>query len=226
MRRFSGETVVVIDDNAAMLELMSLQLMAAGLRVVAFESAREMLDHDALNTAFCVISDLRMPGMDGLELQKELNKRGIGIPFIIVTAHGDVSLAVDAMRGGAIDIVEKPFSISRLLSAVERASSLQARSEGTDAARNVACSGLATLTERENEILALLTEGKQSKVIAASLGIAERTVAVHRANIMRKLNVRTIGELIRLVLDTCGAERIGKRGASPSTSGGGGAVGD
>lgn len=211
MCRFSGETIIVIDDNPAMLELMSLQLMAAGLRVAAFESAREMLADVALSTAFCIISDLRMPGMDGLELQKELNRRGIGVPFIIVTAHGDVSLAVDAMRAGAIDIVEKPFSVSRLLSAVERAASLRARSESTDAAREAASSGLAALTQRENEILAHLTQGKQSKAIAAIFGIAERTVAVHRANIMRKLNVRTIGELIRLVLDTRGTEPGGRQ---------------
>lgn len=197
--RFGGETVLIVDDDPAMLELMTLQLTAAGLRVASFGSARDLLDHGQ-ESALCIISDVRMPGMDGLALQRELKERKSRLPFVIVTAHGDIPLAVTAVKGGAVDIIEKPFTPLRLLSAVDQALALKAQWERTDSVREGAASRLAELTVREHEILELLVDGKQSKTIAGVFDISQRTVEVHRANIMRKLEVKTIGELVRLAL--------------------------
>ena len=197
--RFGGETVLIVDDDPAMLELMTLQLTAAGLRVASFGSARDLLDHGQ-ESALCIISDVRMSGMDGLALQRELKERKSRLPFVIVTAHGDIPLAVTAVKGGAVDIIEKPFTPLRLLSAVDQALALKAQWERTDSVREGAASRLTELTVREHEILELLVDGKQSKTIAGVFDISQRTVEVHRANIMRKLEVKTIGELVRLAL--------------------------
>jgi two-component system response regulator FixJ len=203
--RFSGETVIVVDDDPAMLELISLQLMAAGLRIITFDSARRVLEGEWSGAAHCVISDIRMPDMSGLELQSELNRRRSRLPFIVVTAHGDIPLAVTAMRGGAADIIEKPFTSTRLLAAVERALRLRAHSDQAASNRATVFSRLELLTAREREVVRLLADGLQSKAVASALNISQRTVEVHRANIMRKLEVKTSGEIVRMVVAAEGA---------------------
>jgi two-component system response regulator FixJ len=201
LQEYAGQSVIVVDDDPAMLELLTLQLMTAGLRVIPFNSARDMLDSGREASAHCIVSDVRMPDMSGLELQKELTKRRSRLPFVIVTAHGDIPLAVEAMRAGAVDIIEKPFASARLVSAVARALTLRAQSDTEGSVRETARSRLALLTSREREVLGVLVDGKQSKAIAEVLRISQRTVEVHRANIMRKLKVRTVGELIRFALN-------------------------
>jgi len=141
-----------------------------------------------------------MPDMDGLELQEALNQREVGIPFVVITAHGDVPLAVRAMRAGAVDIIEKPFKPIRLLSAIERALSQGGEQEAAQAQKASARARLAELTPRERQIFDLIVASKQSKVIARELGISNRTVDIHRGNLMRKLRVKNVGELVRLAM--------------------------
>jgi FixJ family two-component response regulator len=205
LSRYSGETVLVVDDDPAMLELISLQLMAAGLRVISFNSGRKLLEGELNDVAHCIVSDIRMRDMDGLELQSELNRRRSRLPFIVVTAHGDIPLAVTAMRAGAADIIEKPFTSTRLLAAVERALQLRALSDRAVSSKDAAVSRLELLTLREKEVVKLLADGLQSKAVASTLNISQRTVEAHRANIMRKLEVKTSGEMIRMVVSAEGA---------------------
>ena len=198
--RFEGQTVLIVDDDPAICELLSLQLIAAGLAVVPFNSAATLLASDRLANCHCIVSDVRMPDMDGLELQEALNRRQTGIPFIVITAHGDVPLAVRAMRAGAVDIIEKPFKPIRLLSAIERALSQGGEQEARQVEKAAARARLAELTPRERQIFELITASKQSKVIARELGISNRTVDIHRGNLMRKLRVKNVGELVRLAM--------------------------
>jgi len=198
--RFEGQTVLVVDDDPAICELLSLQLIAAGLAVVPFRSAEALLASEHLSNCHCVVSDVRMPDMDGLELQETLNRRNTGVPFIVITAHGDVPLAVRAMRAGAVDIIEKPFKPLRLLSAIERALSQSDEQEAKQVEKASARARLAELTPRERQIFDLIVESKQSKVIARELGISNRTVDIHRGNLMRKLRVKNVGELVRLAM--------------------------
>ena len=198
--RFEGQTIVVVDDDPAICELLSLQLIAAGLAVIPFRSAKALLASDHLANCHCIVSDVRMPDMDGLELQEALNQREVGIPFVVITAHGDVPLAVRAMRAGAVDIIEKPFKPIRLLSAIERALSEGGEQEAAQAQKASTRARLAELTPRERQIFDLIVASKQSKVIARELGISNRTVDIHRGNLMRKLRVKNVGELVRLAM--------------------------
>lgn len=198
--RFEGQTVLIVDDDPAICELLSLQLVTAGLSVVPFSSAEALLASDHLANCHCIVSDVRMPDMDGLELQEALNSRESTIPFIVITAHGDVPLAVRAMRAGAVDIIEKPFKPLRLLSAVERALSQGGEQDAKQAEKASARARLAELTPRERQIFDLIVTSKQSKVIARELGISNRTVDIHRGNLMRKLRVKNVGELVRLAM--------------------------
>ena len=195
--RFDGQAVLIVDDDPAICELLTLQLTAAGLSVVPFNSAEALLASEHLAHCHCIVSDVRMPDMDGLELQETLNRRKSNVPFIVITAHGDVPLAVRAMRAGAVDIIEKPFKPARLLNAIERALS-QGGEEPAQAARALARERLAALTRRERQVFDMIMASKQSKVIARELGISNRTVDIHRGNLMRKLGARNVGELVRL----------------------------
>ena len=197
---FAGEFVIIVDDDPAIREVIALHLEAAGLRATAFDSARALLDGPDLATADCIISDVRMPGMDGLELKRELNRRKIETPFVIVTAHGDIPLAVRAMREGATDVIEKPFRPAGLLEAIARALSARADYKAQHAAREEARERLSRLTAREREVFDRLAEGKPSKVVAIELDISQRTVDGHRAGIMAKLKIRKIGELVRFAM--------------------------
>jgi two-component system response regulator FixJ len=188
----------VVDDEAAIREVLSLHLEAAGLRVIALDSARALLERGLEKVARCIVSDIRMPDIDGLELQQELNQRGAGVPFIVVTAHGDIPLAVRAMRAGAVDVLEKPFRPAGLLSAIERALKQSSHAAREERARSR--ERLESLTSREKEVFEFLAQGKPSRVIAGALGVSQRTVDGHRASVMHKLNVRTVGELVRIAV--------------------------
>jgi len=192
--------VFVVDDDDAVRESLELSLKLAGYRVECFASALAFLASGAPSRPGCLVTDIRMPDMDGLELQGELKKRNSALPVIVITGHGDVPLAVRAMKAGAGDFLEKPFARDALLGAVQRA--LEHNANATDdASRNEQIRGLiALLTPKEREVFALVLAGKQSKGIAHELGASPRTVEIHRARMMKKLNAGSLQELVRMAI--------------------------
>jgi two-component system response regulator FixJ len=187
-----GVTIFVVDDDEAVRGSLQALLEAEGYAARTFESAGGFLDSDAPGQPGCLIADIRMPDMDGLELQEE--------PVIVVTGHGDVPLAVRAMKAGAIDFLEKPYDEAVLLGSIRRAlSEAQQASERAAAAQETA-ERLASLTERERQVMELLTAGRPNKVIAYELDISPRTVEIHRARVMEKMRAKSLAELVRMVV--------------------------
>lgn len=189
-------TVHVIDDDPAMRDSLSLLFAAEGYEVLSYESARNFLDTPSLAKSGCVITDVRMPDMSGIELLAAMKERRIPMPVIVVTAHADIPLAIEAMKRGAVDFFEKPFDKDNLIVSV-RDAMLLGKDELARESRAYE-EKLATLTQRENEVLAGLIEGRQNKVIAYALGISTRTVEVHRANLMSKMGAKSLSELVRM----------------------------
>ena len=193
-------TVYLIDDNEAFRRSTAWLLEASGFEAREFRGAEEFLaawrDGDAANAQACVVSDIRMPGMSGIELQDELRRQSVPLPIVLITAHGDIPLAVEAMRKGAVDFIEKPFDEATLTGAVERA--LATHSTTIDPARHA--DALAQLTPRERQVLELVVAGKLNKTIADTLGISIKTVELHRSNMMSKLGVRNVPDLVKLFL--------------------------
>ena len=192
-------TVYVVDDDADVRDSLRLLLSASDFRVEVFDSAHAFLEHAHAAHA-CLVTDVRMPGMDGLALQEELSRRGETLPVIIMTGHGDVPLAVRAMRAGAIDFLEKPFDGEALLASVDRALARRSEDLSRGAAAEAAAGHLAHLTEREREVMDLLVLGKANKVIAFELDISPRTVEIHRARVMEKTGAKSLADLVRLAL--------------------------
>lgn len=192
--------VYIVDDDEAVRDSLAALVEVAGLKAAAFANPLAFLRYFTADQPGCVVADLRMPFMDGLELQEELTRRGATLPVIVVTAHGEVSAAVAALRAGAVDFLEKPFDDGIFLSRVHEALQKDARQRRDRSAAASALARLAQLSAREREVAALMVEGCANKVIAARLGIGVRTVETHRANIHAKLGVRTVAELMRLWL--------------------------
>lgn len=192
------ETVHVIDDDQAMRDSLSFLLDIQGFRALTYESADAFLDTLTDLAGGCILTDIRMPGMTGLELIRRLRADGIACPVVVMTGHGDVALAVEAMKAGAADFIEKPFSDDALLQALRTA--LAQRSQATDQARREAEQRLAQLSPRERDVLMGVVAGKANKVIAYELDISPRTVEVYRANLMSKTAARNISELMRIAL--------------------------
>jgi two-component system, LuxR family, response regulator FixJ len=191
--------VYVVEDDAAVRRSLERLLGSAGFSSVLYENARDFLDAAPGLSAGCVLLDIRMPEMDGLELQSRLNSLGFLLPVIVMTGHGDVQTAVRAMKAGAHDFIEKPFDDERLLSAIDQALALAGRgSRKREAAE--ARDKTATLSPREREVLEGLVGGKPNKVIAYDLGISVRTVEVHRAHMLERLGTRSTAEAIRLAV--------------------------
>lgn len=195
------EMVFVIDDDEAVRDALDMQLSAAGFTAVPFASAQSFLDAYETRWHGCIVTDVRMPGMSGIELQEELVRRGIPMPVIIITGHADVPMAVTALKAGAVDFVEKPFRDEVLVAAVRDALT-RARHATPAVAARAHPDHFAALTAREREVLDLLVAGQSSKEIAGRLGISPRTVDVHRAHIMDKAKVHSVADLVRLA---CGA---------------------
>lgn len=189
---------VVDDDEPARTSLCAL-LAAHRFDVVGAATADAFLDLVEPRLALCAFIDLRMPGMDGMELQRSLAEKSIDIPVIILTAHGDVPLAVEAMKRGAIDFIEKPASEQRLLGALEAAASHLAGREAPASAAGIVSERLARLTGREKEVLNHLVLGMTNKHIAEAFGISQRTIEIHRARIREKLEARGLADLIKMV---------------------------
>ena len=199
--------VYVVDDDASIRDSLSLMLGLGGYATRLFADAESLLAAFRDDWAGCIVADLRLPGMSGLELQQRLRERRSAIPFIIVTAHGDVPAARAAFRAQAVDFIEKPFDDAQLRGAIDAAFSLErSRIRGVHASREDA-DKLARLTEREREVLNHAVRGLHGKEIAAALGISPRTVEVHKSRIMEKLQVRNIAEMVRLALSAEAAER-------------------
>jgi two-component system response regulator FixJ len=190
----------IIDDDAAMRDSLVFLLEANGYKTEAHESAIVFLDQIVKTTAECVVSDIRMPGMNGLELVRRLRADGIACPVVLITGHGDVGLAVEAMKAGVIDFIEKPFDDEILLTAVRIALNARSSAGSDEAARREAEARLAKLTPRERDVFVGLVAGKINKVIGYELGISVRTVEVYRANVMVKTGARSMSELIRIAL--------------------------
>jgi len=193
-------TVFVVDDDRAVRESLALLVQSVGLEVETFSGAGEFLDAYQPDRRGCLITDIRMPGMSGLELQERLTEEGYHIPVIVLTGFGDVPAAVRALKGGAVDFVEKPFNPQALLDLVQQALVREAElREQADREANLA-EHMALLTPREREVMALVVAGKANKVIAIDLSISERTVELHRGRIMKKMQARSLAELMRIVL--------------------------
>ena len=187
----------VVEDDAAIRRSLERLLGSAGFSPVLYESAVGFLGAAQGLSTGCVLLDIRMPDMDGLELQTRLNRLGFALPIIVMTGHGDVQIAVQAMKAGALDFIEKPFDDDRLLGAIEQALALSGR-VSRDREMAEALDKAAALSPREREVLDGLVAGKPNKVIAYGLGISVRTVEVHRARMLERLGTRSTAEAIRL----------------------------
>ena len=192
--------VYIIDDDDAVRDSLSVQLEATGYDVASYPSAIGFLEIASTLQPGCVISDVQMPDMDGMELQQRLTDRKLDFPVVIVTGHADVALAVRAMKAGAVDFIEKPFEEQTILDSVRNAQTRFAAQRASAQAGVSAREKLASLTPREREVFDEMVRGKQNKVIAFDLDISPRTVEVHRARVLEKLESRSLSELVRLAL--------------------------
>jgi two-component system, LuxR family, response regulator FixJ len=196
----SRARVYIIDDDDAVRDSLSVQLESTGYEVASFPSAVGFLEIATSLQPGCVISDVQMPDMDGMELQQRLNEMKLDFPVVIVTGHADVALAVRAMKAGAVDFIEKPFDEEAILNSVQHAQTRFAAQRASAQAGATAREKLGTLTPREREVFDEMVRGKQNKMIAYDLDISPRTVEVHRARVLEKLEARSLSELVRLAL--------------------------
>lgn len=189
----------VIDDDKAVLESLRWLIESVGLPVETYGSARDFLS-SFKNGPGCIVLDVRMPEMSGLELQEHLNAQQVQMPIIIITGHGDVPMAVRALKGGAMDFIQKPFNDQALLDRIQHALQKNLEASQKWAELDQARRGLAQLTRREHEVLDRVVNGESSKRIAAELSLSTKTVEAHRAKIMQKLHVKSVAELVRVAV--------------------------
>lgn len=194
-------TVFIVDDDDAVRSSLRLLLKSVGLAAVAYGSAREFLAAWDPDQPGCLVLDVRMPGMSGLELQEELNRRGAIIPVIFITGHGDIPMAVEAMQHGAFDFLQKPFRDQDLIDRIQRAIERDARNRSQLLEKDRIRARYESLTPREREVLALVTAGKANKVMAGDLGVSQRTVEIHRARVMEKMEASSLAQLVRMVME-------------------------
>ena len=193
--------VLVVDDDVSVRESLGALLQAVGFDVEVFASPEEFFARPVRNVPSCLILDVQLPGLDGLEVQKRLAATDGALQIVFITGHGDIPMAVEAMQNGAFDFLQKPFRdqdlIDRVQRALERDGSTRTQLKATDKIRE----HLETLTPREREVLDLVTAGKPNKVMAADLGVSQRTIEIHRARVMEKMQARSLAQLVRMVLD-------------------------
>ena len=197
-------TVFVVDDDDAVRDSLRDLLDSVGLPVETFESARSFLTTYQLGKAGCLVLDIRMPGMSGLELQDRLNERGSRLPIVFITGHGDVPMAVAAMKRGAVDFIQKPFRDQELLDRINLALEHNQQQRDAEEVRHDIVERIANLTPREREVMEMVVQGKANKVIAIDLGLSQRTVEVHRAHVMDKMKTRTLADLVRMTAQVDG----------------------
>lgn len=197
-------TIFVVDDDAGVRQSLEMLMRAIGHRAETYASGEEFLEHYSSDRPGCLILDLRMPGMSGLELQEKLIERGSVLPVIFITAHGDVPTAVDAVKGGAIDFIQKPFRDEDLIEKIEHALRQNASALERSAKLGDVAGRIEALTPRELEVMEIVVEGKTNKAIAAELGLSERTIEIHRARVMRKMKADSLPDLVKMVLSVRG----------------------
>lgn len=195
-------TVYVVDDDAAIRIGMQALLDSVDLPNAVFASGQDFLDGVAPDDPGCLILDIRMPGLGGLEMQRELIDRGFVLPIIFVTGHGDVPMAVEAMQNGALDFVQKPFRDQDLLDRINRALDLDREGRSEKNRTEEIAARIALLTKREKEVFDLVVTGKPNKIIAFELGVSQRTVEIHRARVMEKMQARSLADLVKMHLKT------------------------
>jgi two-component system response regulator FixJ len=201
----SQRVVHIIDDDAAVRRALVRLLKSVGFTAIAYETAHQVLDAAASLSSGCILLDVQMPRMGGLELLARLSELGIGLPVIVVTGHGDVPTAVRAMKAGAVDFIEKPIDEAQLFAAIDAALA-EVTSTARDRATAQATEQMALLSPRERQVLEAIAVGRPNKLIAYDLGISVRTVEVHRAHLMDRLAVRNIAEAIRIAVMAALAE--------------------
>lgn len=195
-----GNLVHIIDDDGAVRDSLAFLLRTARHEVRSYDSAVTFLADFKADGPGCIITDVRMPEVGGIELLHRLKERGIDLPVIVITGHGDIALAVEAMKAGAVDFLEKPFDDERVLVAIASALDRSRMQAGRSAGRAQIAARLATLSQRERQVLDALVAGAPNKSIAHDLGISPRTVEVYRANVMTKMDAGSLPELVRMVL--------------------------
>jgi two-component system, LuxR family, response regulator FixJ len=193
-------TVFIVDDEEAVGDSLCMLLRSVGLPARAYQDPRRFLDEYRPEQPGCLILDVRMPGVNGLEFQQELNRRNYTLPVIFITGHGDVPMAVEAMRAGALDFLQKPFNDDELIRRVQKALEQDAREREALRRHDEIRRSFAELTPREQEVAQCLVDGKANKVIAAELDISERTVELHRARVLQKMGVRSLAQLVQMMV--------------------------
>lgn len=196
----SDETVFVVDDDEAVQDSLRLLMKSIGLATETFASAAEFLESFDPEKAGCLILDIRMPGISGLDLQKELANRHSMLPIIFITGHGDVPMAVQAMKEGAVDFIQKPFRDQQLIDSVHRALKSDHKNRAQLLQIELIMKNLGTLTKREREIVDMIIDGKSNKLIADKLCVSSRTIEVHRARAMEKMEANSVAHLVRMVV--------------------------
>ncbi len=202
----SNATVCVVDDEPSVRRSLTRLLQTAGYQVETYASAREFLDRAPQGGVRCLVLDVKMPDLNGLELQESLAEADRALPIVFITGHGDIPTSVRAMRAGATDFLSKPFDAEDLLAAIDRALASARQQLEDDEARHDIEERIATLTPREHEVLRHVITGQLNKQIAADLGTSEKTIKVHRGRMMRKMEVQSVAELVRL------CEKLGIQG--------------
>jgi FixJ family two-component response regulator len=193
--------VFVVDDDDAVRNSLRLLLKSAGFPTTVLASAQDFLANWKDDQPGCLVLDVRMPGVSGLELQEELNRRGAIIPVIFISGHADVPMAVEAIQHGAFDFLQKPFGDQDLIDRIQRALAADADNRRLLEQRDELRRRYATLTPREQEVLVLVTDGRANKVMAGDLGVSQRTIEIHRARVMEKMGARSVAQLVRMTLD-------------------------
>jgi len=194
-------TIFIVDDDAAVRDSLKMLLRSVGQAVETFGSGQEFIDAYSEDRPGCLVLDIRMPGMSGLELQQKLNERHSIMPIIFITGHGDVPMAVEAMQAGAVDFIQKPFRDQDLIDRINQALEKDQNNRASLGERNDIRKRLETLTPREREVLDLVVHGKANKVIAGDLRLSQRTVEIHRARVMEKMQASSLAHLVRMVLE-------------------------
>jgi FixJ family two-component response regulator len=207
--RHEGPLIYLVDDDAAVRDSLGMLFASIDLAHEAYSSALEFLEHYDPKRPACLVADIRMPGLSGLELQQRLNEQHAEIPIIFITGHGDVPMAVTAMKSGAADFIQKPFRDQDLIDRINKALAQDREGRSARAQAKTIRDRIATLTPREVEVMQRVVKGQANKVIAMDLGVSQRTVELHRARVMRKLKMRSLAELV---------SAVGKLGEQETTS--------
>ncbi len=196
----SEATVFIVDDDEAVRDSLGLLLRSAGYRARCYGSAKDFLKAFDPRDYGCLVLDIRMPGMSGLELQKHLVEIGCNIPVVFITGHGDIPMAVEAVRHGAVDFIQKPFDDQELVDRINEAMRLAAQQREGELERLEILDRIESLTAREKQVMGQVVQGKANKVIAGDLGVSQRTVEIHRARVMEKMQANSLAHLVRMVM--------------------------